>query len=51
MSRASWISNNNKWTEKPLQELLRKAEDRDGWRRFVVVTSMMIPPTIEDSRK
>ena len=39
----------NKWTEKRTCELLRKVDDREGWKICVVKSSEMIPPTILES--
>ena len=47
--RNNWMRNINKWTKKPTCKLLRKEDDREGWRRFVVKLSELIPPTIQES--
>ena len=42
------MANINKWTKKPTCELLRKVDDRERWRRFIVKAIEMNPPTIQN---
>ena len=41
--KKDWMDNSTQWPDKTTDELLRKVkEDRDGWRRCVIVANEMI---------
>ena len=40
----SWMDNIKEWTRMDSPALLRRAEDRDGWRRLTAMSSLMSPP-------
>ena len=37
------------WTDRSTSELSRMTEDREKWKKLVVDTCLMIPPTIQES--
>ena len=41
--KKDWMANITQSTNKTIDQLLNKSKDRDGWRRFVIVASEMIP--------
>ena len=43
--RKRWEDNITEWTKKPLRDVLREAEDREGWRQLVARSSVA-PPTV-----
>ena len=50
-ARNNWMHNISKWTDISTSELTRMTEDREKWKKFVVDTCLMIPPTIQESRE
>ena len=49
--RNNWMHNISKWTGRSTSELTRMTEDREKWKKCVVDTCLMIPPTIQESRE
>ena len=49
--RNNCMHNISKWTDRSTSKLTRMTVVREKWKKFVVDTCIMIPPTIQESRE
>ena len=44
-----WLYNISDWTMMDIKDLVNVVHDRDGWRKCVSESSVLIPPMISES--